>query len=366
MTEDWSGSESHEEGRVDTEGDAIEIVTIHSSKGLEWPVVIPINTVTQPRSRAPFVHRPPDDSLHWLLGDVVPPELDVALLANEQSLARERERLWYVACTRARDLLVVPELPQATQNSWARIVDLAHGRLPELDLSRFRRSAVLPQADPPNEQTRRIFESEGEAIALAAAPTTWRRPSDHDPERMQSADVAATESDDAVEIEMPVGAGRVRGLVLHKLMEEVLSGELTDDLAVLSQRAGQLVGEIASADTLVSRPEPHEIAATARRTLQIPQIVELRPHLVAELPVYGLIQGHPKPIALAGRVDAAAVVDGRIDAVLDWKSDVAPTEDDIRNHAGQIQDYLEVTGAGSGILVYMTSGTVRRITREQH
>lgn len=364
MNEDWSGSESHEEGRVDAEGDAIEIVTIHSSKGLEWPVVIPINTVTQPRSRAPFVHRPPDDSLHWLLGDVVPPELDVALLANEQSLVRERERLWYVACTRARDLLVVPELPQATQNSWARIVDLAHGRLTELDLSNFRGSAVIPQADPPNEQTRRIFDLQGEAIALAAAPVAWRRPSDHDPDRMQSADVTSTDSDEAVEIEMPVGAGRVRGLVLHKLVEEVLSGEVAEDIAALSKRAGQLVGEVTPADSHASRPDPDEIAATVRRTLQLPQIVELRPHLISELPVYGLIQGNPKPIALAGRVDAAVVVAGRIDAVLDWKSDVAPTEDDIRNHAGQIQDYLRVTGAASGVLVYMTSGTVRRITRQ--
>jgi CRISPR-associated exonuclease Cas4 len=364
MTEDWNGSESHEEGRVDAEGDAIEIVTIHSSKGLEWPVVIPINTVTQPRSRAPFVHRPPDDSLHWLLGDVVPPELDVALLANEHSLARERERLWYVACTRARDLLIVPELPQAVQNSWARIVDLAHGRLPELDLSNLRSSAVRPHADPSNEQTRQIFELESEAIAIAAVPMAWRRPSDHDPDRMQSADVAATESDDTVEREIPVGAGRVRGLVLHKLMEEILSGELTEDLAALSRRAAQLVGEAAPADAWVSPPEPVEIAATVCRTLQIPQIVDLRPHLIAELPVYGLIRSQSEPIALAGRVDAAAVVDGRIAAVLDWKSDIAPTEDDVRNHAGQIRDYLQVTGAGSGLLVYMTSGTVRQITRQ--
>ena len=43
---------------------------------------------------------------------------------------RERERLWYVACTRARELLIVPELPQAEQKSWARVVDLAHDVLP--------------------------------------------------------------------------------------------------------------------------------------------------------------------------------------------------------------------------------------------
>ena len=42
---------------------------------------------------------------------------------------RERERLWYVACTRARELLVVPELAQAEQKSWARVVNLGHDAL---------------------------------------------------------------------------------------------------------------------------------------------------------------------------------------------------------------------------------------------
>jgi len=133
---------------------------------------------------------------------------------------------------------------------------------------------------------------------------------------------------------------------------------------VLSQRAGQLIGEVIPPDFRVAPPEPDEIAGTVRRTLQIPQIAKLRPHLIAELPVYGLIRSRPEPIALAGRVDAAAVVNRRVAAVVDWKSDIAPTEDDVRNHAGQIQDYLQVTGAGRGILVYMTSGTVRQITRQ--
>jgi hypothetical protein len=32
----------------------------------------------------------------------------------------------YVACTRARDFLILPELSGASQNSWARMVDFAH------------------------------------------------------------------------------------------------------------------------------------------------------------------------------------------------------------------------------------------------
>jgi ATP-dependent exoDNAse (exonuclease V) beta subunit len=50
------------EGRVDGEDDAIAIVTIHSSKGLEWPVVILINSATLLRSREQFVHRASDNT----------------------------------------------------------------------------------------------------------------------------------------------------------------------------------------------------------------------------------------------------------------------------------------------------------------
>jgi CRISPR-associated exonuclease Cas4 len=117
LTKNRVSHESFGEGRVDAESDAIQVVTMHSAKGLEWPVVIPINTATLRRSREPFVHCPSDDTLHWMLGDVRPPDLDHALRADDESLAREQERLLYVAGTRARDLLILPVLSGASQNS---------------------------------------------------------------------------------------------------------------------------------------------------------------------------------------------------------------------------------------------------------
>jgi CRISPR-associated exonuclease Cas4 len=44
---DWERRVRVPEGRIDAAEDAIEIVTIHSAKGLEWPVVIPINSTTE-------------------------------------------------------------------------------------------------------------------------------------------------------------------------------------------------------------------------------------------------------------------------------------------------------------------------------
>ncbi|HVZ36697.1 MAG TPA: PD-(D/E)XK nuclease family protein, partial [Polyangiaceae bacterium] len=101
-----------------------------------------------------------------------------------------------------------------------------------------------------------------------------------------------------------------------------------------------------------------EIAATAMRTLALPEIATLRPSLVPEWPIYAILAGLPEPTALAGRIDAIALQEGQPSVVLDWKSDVAPSEQDMREHARQLSDYLTAIGAPQGALVYMTSGTI--------
>ncbi|WEX85812.1 UvrD-helicase domain-containing protein [Sinorhizobium garamanticum] len=363
LAREWRDGASHSEGRVDAEGDAIEIITIHSAKGLEWPVVIPINTGTLLRSRQPFVYRTADETLHWLIGDVVPPDLLRALETEDDSLARERERLWYVACTRARELLIVPELPQAEQRSWARIVDLAHQDLPQLNLSRLTPAVRTIDVELPNGQTEEVFDRERAVIATASKPLHWLRPSDSDQDRVPMGETIAIELGDAPETELPVGAGRVRGLILHKLMEEVFTGELPEGPSAFAARARVLMSELViDAEGGAQAPDPDEIAATVLRTLALPEIAALRPNLVPEWPIYAVLSDRPEPTALTGRIDAMALQDGQPAVVLDWKSDVAPTEHDMRDHTIQLSDYLRATGAPRGAVIYMTNGVIRWIT----
>ncbi|MBN9179076.1 MAG: UvrD-helicase domain-containing protein, partial [Microbacterium sp.] len=90
VTRDWKDGAPAKEGRIDADGDAVEIVTIHSAKGLEWPVVMPVNTATRFRKRDPFVHRPADDTVHWVVRDVVP-VVDVhAAVARDTAVHDER------------------------------------------------------------------------------------------------------------------------------------------------------------------------------------------------------------------------------------------------------------------------------------
>jgi len=137
----------------------------------------------------------------------------------------------------------------------------------------------------------------------------------------------------------------VRGLLLHKLMEEVL---------VLDPAEGGVL------------PDADEIAATTWRTLQLADIAALRARLVPEWPIYTLLEDRPSPSALAGRIDAIAYDGDRAEVVVDWKSDIDPAETDMRLHAGQLEDYLRATGTLRGALVYMTPGLVRWVFRDRN
>ena len=105
-------------------------------------------------------------------------------------------------------------------------------------------------------------------------------------------------------------------------------------------------------------PDKDEIAATALRALRLPGIAELRPALVPELTLFGSTAEDGSQTALSGRADAIAFEGQKAGVVVDWKSDVAPTAEDMRVHAGQLRQYLAAAGAGRGALVYMTLGAV--------
>src|SRR3546814_13696941 len=100
---------------------------------------------------------------------------------------------------------------------------------------------------------------------------------------------------------------------------------------------------VAEPDEMTLLPDAREIAATAWRTLQLPEIAALRGRLIPEWPVYDMLEDRPAPAALAGRIDAIAYDGDRADIVVDWKGDIAPSDKDMPVHAGQLADYLRVT-----------------------
>jgi hypothetical protein len=128
-----------------------------------------------------------------------------------------------------------------------------------------------------------------------------------------------------------IAGSATRGIILHKLMEEVLTGETPDDAKALTCRATELLSHLAVAPTADPKIgiSANELALTIIRTLRLPEIMALRPRLMPEHTVYGHLAGTSGDVLISGIADAVAVDgNGQIEVVVDWKSDVALTPTD--------------------------------------
>jgi ATP-dependent helicase/nuclease subunit A len=118
--------EEEREGQatVETQNEALQIMTVHAAKGLEFPVVvIPHLQKTFRQDAEPFINmslgiglRRPDNPLSAHLANM-----------SRRQVREEETRIFYVACTRARDILVL----SADQNerekgdSWLNLLSMA-------------------------------------------------------------------------------------------------------------------------------------------------------------------------------------------------------------------------------------------------
>ena len=352
---DWERNERAPEGRIDAAEHAIEIVTIHKAKGLEWPIVIPINSTTELYRPDQFVHRQSDNTLHWMVGGVAPPDLAAARAEESWEDANQRERIWYVACTRARDLLILPHIPQAAKDSWFSSIDLRQGELPELDVSGLPVSDVRPAAMHENKQSTHDFVTEQRKVQESAPPIVWRRPSDHDQDRLGDPIDTIVVADPLAEQMEVVGSGALRGIVLHKLMEEFLTGELDVQERLVASRAEELLAQLLTdADEKERRPDPTEMARCALRALALPEVAEMRPFLLPEVAIWA----SEESVLVAGRADALAIRDGRVEVAVDWKSDVNPSSAVRHRYSAQLRDYLIATGGARGMLAFLSLGEI--------
>jgi CRISPR-associated exonuclease Cas4 len=360
---EWSDGSSSAEGMVEADGQSIEIVTVHSSKGLEWPVVIPINRASMPRRAETFVYRRGDESLHWALGQIIPPSLGDALLTEEAEKRAENLRLLYVACTRAMESLIIPDFTWSNDESWAKLLSFQPDMIPELDVSRFPRARISPPSADENLQSAEVFAAEQSRLE-ASPKVRWITPSygDLDVITVQSASEASNE--EPLRPLLALEGGRIRGILLHKLMEELVNGELEESLESATSRAEQLRDQLFSVSSFTAPVDATELASTALNTLQLPDIEPFRSRLMAEVPIHAIAPAGPDHL-IAGRADAIAEADDGSMVVFDWKSDIAPKEADCSAYRQQLAQYLHATGAQRGAVVYMTSGRVDWVIRSR-
>jgi len=368
MRANWEDAVHQVEGRPDAEEQSVALITIHASKGLEWPIVIPINMTGAPRGESGLMHDRGSDRFSIPVFGHEPVDYADIKDWNVRELTRERVRLWYVAATRARDLLILPRHSSVLKDgAFAKIVDFDLPSLPSIDPEALGQAMAPPSAPPENQQTRDIFAKEASDIVRSHHRIEWRQPSRGEaaaPAEVERQPIfGSTESiEETVEHPTaPAAGGATRGTILHKLMEEVLNGETDDDLEALVARAQELMAQlsIAPSDKASDDISPHELAQTIVRTLNIPEIAELRPRLVPEHTIYGSQASDDGEIIVSGIADAVAYdAEGRIEVIVDWKSDVDIDAERLNSYRGQLSVYRQQTGASFGFLVLMTSGKV--------
>ncbi len=129
--------EQEQEGQaaIDVQSDAVQIMTVHAAKGLEFHVVIIPALEREFRNESePFIDR--TLGIGFKLGENDEGEShDIPIVellkeqANKKSIAEEK-RVFYVACTRARDRLILsgtydPDVRKLSWMQWlSRVIDL--------------------------------------------------------------------------------------------------------------------------------------------------------------------------------------------------------------------------------------------------
>jgi ATP-dependent exoDNAse (exonuclease V) beta subunit len=378
----WEDGDKQIEGRPDSDAEAVSIITMHSAKGLEWPIVIPVNSPTDLDEKMAFLHRRSDDTVHFKLLGQASPDYELVKADERNQLRRERIRLWYVALTRACDLLLLPRQSERADADWLSLLDPRLDELPAFDALAPSVVPSTPTEETENLQDEAMWRAEAATIAAMRRTIVWRSPSRH--ETVVEEQPAPSEEEiftDAAALgeSLPAGArpalprgtiqgGRERGLVLHKLLEEVLTGETAESLGALEIRARSLLAELGAAESEspADGPHPAEIATSTLRALAIPEVAALRARLLPEMTVFSAATAGDQIAFVGGVVDALALAaDGAVDSVIDWKSDVDPSAAQIELYRAQVRDYLAATNATEGLLVFATSGRIERLRRPE-
>ena len=213
---------------------------------------MPINTATAPKKHVGAVLERRTGTLHLPVLGVHPNGTLEAIEAERAELDRERTRIWYVAATRARDLLVMPKLSCGPpKNSWMAMMSAGLETIEPWapptrgeDLPRELESSM-------DEQDRATFEAQAAAIVANTHIVTRTTPhlAEAGDEPIAKAEVLADDAgafgSDARVNAARVRGSRTRGLILHKLLEEVLTGERPESgpaLECVSEHRNRLGG----------------------------------------------------------------------------------------------------------------------------
>ena len=360
------GTRVHEPLQAETDDDAVTILTIHGAKGLEFPITVVSGATTRaagPR-RGPQVIWAADGPAVRLSAKTATDNFDRLADLETEMDRYERARLLYVACTRARDHLVLSTFHKPGADAYGEWLttasagveeslcrrppeagvteDLEPGEPNELALDLSRATVALPVDDraawlaereallAPHRSPRFLSAT---ALASATALDADRADEDDDP----------TDPPDPT---LPWGRARAAsavGRAVHATLQ------LVDDPAD-TERLVQLATRNAEAEAV-----PHAVAtivALTRSGLRAPSVQAARtaPRSWRELYVAAPLGAH----AIEGYIDLLyETPDGLV--LVDYKTDRIHDEADVEakltRYAPQAAAYAVALEASTGLVV---------------
>jgi ATP-dependent helicase/nuclease subunit A len=332
--------------------DTVRVLSIHKAKGLEAPVVALYDT--DDRGYSPISTVPLWEEGRIAIGfrgGCQPPDWDALVRREEKKGWAESRRLLYVACTRARDLLVVPRPPVDADvgGFWKDLVE----RLPAASDADVRLvdAETLPRPEVPG-RGRELWALSGAEGGDAVAARWEAERNDlvsHAAERpfvpVPATRLAARTAPPPAAAAGPGGRGF--GSLVHRLLEWVPLEEVDPGRA---ERVRAMAEALAPSFTLDAEAAARA-AAQVERVLGLPVVDRARraTRVWREMSLWFPDGAH----LVEGIVDLVFEEAGQL-VVVDYKSD-AITEDQAlvqaAHHAGQLQLYGRGLAQAAGLPV---------------
>jgi ATP-dependent helicase/nuclease subunit A len=318
----------------------VRIMTIHKAKGLEAPVVVLYDCLDKFLPRVDMVPLREEGKIALgFVKDCQPPDWDVLVQKEEARLREETHRLRYVACTRAKDWLVVPVPPQTERvgDFWH---DLAREiSVPSPDVATLDAGAVdLPEETsgfedgaPAEDMPANLLGFSSRRAALISAASEAVIPP------VPIREDAALESPPFVE--PPEFVGRVYGSFVHRLLE------LADFSKPESVR--RIAPALAPA-FLLSKEAVKRAEAQAEAALHLPIMLEASraARVFREVPI-----SYAEGDRLLEGVCDLAFEDEKGWVVVDYKTEAIAEEQVLAqasHHAAQLRRYARGLALASG------------------
>ncbi len=364
-------------GIAEETDDVVRIMTIHGAKGLEFPIVVMANLGGTGANHRNAVPREAEGRLHFSVGskgggtDFPTPDYEERLDEEREALELEDIRLLYVAATRARDHLVIPDI--RGKQSPGPLMAALEGVLPDgeaheqevdgvwmLDASRIERpapakaerrkvkaaeaKAALAEREEWSGERAELIKEAREGLELTVASSVERS--------VRPLAAEASHSDAAMLVSE--GPPLEVGDALHKVMEKVTLPD-AEDLEIWAEAICQEFGIPDHAGEVVEMAQRCLSSPTVRRAIGSGNYQREVPFTLTEDGGFA-----------AGRVDLVFRDDDRL-RIVDYKTDLVGADDAephaLEHHSGQAKTYAAAISSATGrpvsgvVLVFCRPGS---------